>query len=242
VSPEGGYDGLALHHSASRSLVIVNRGTEGVQSIPDWLENLGASFLREPGPQLDDALDMLGASFEALGGDRVDQILIVGHSLGGALADAQGAYAAALFAQKGLTCPPVRVVGAASAGFAGPAQAVAERRGLQAHPNAPRFITHYIRAEDIVPHHPNRSVFGTDRKIASVYETRAQPPTAPHATGLEWRWLADLLRQHMPSLYFQFLEEPDDRHIWFSVKTGAYEGRDGGRPTWTPKLRRPKDW
>lgn len=242
VSPEGGYDGLALHHPASASLVIVNRGTEGLASLPDWMENVGAALFRAPGPQLDDALDLLVQAFEAVGGDRVRQILICGHSLGGALADAQGALAAPLFAARGLTCPPVKVVGVASAGFSHAAESLAAAKGLRADPAAGRFITHYIRAEDFVPHHPGRSVFGTDRVVASIYETRALPPNGPHATGLEWRWLADLLKQHVCSLYFQFLDEPGNRHIWYSARTDAFEARDGKRPTWKLKLRRPKDW
>ena len=168
VSPEGGYDGLALHHPSSGNLVIVNRGTEGLASLPDWMENVGAALFRAPGPQLDDALDLLIQAFESVGGERVRQILICGHSLGGALADAQGALAAPLFAARGLTCPPVKVVGVASAGFSHAAESLAAAKGLRADPAAAGFITHYIRAEDFVPHHPGRSVFGTDQVVASI--------------------------------------------------------------------------
>ena len=242
VSPPGGYDGLALHHPASRTLVIVNRGTEGFTSLPDWMANVGAVLFRNPGPQMDDALDLLLAAFDKVGGDAVGQILICGHSLGGALADAQGALAESLFAGRGQTCPPVRVVGVASAGFAHAAQSLAAARNLAISPRASSFITHYIRDEDPVPHHPGRSVFGTDQVVASVYETRGLPPPGPHSTGLQWSWLADLLLQHQRTLYFQFVDQSGGNHIWHSRNTGAFTPRPGHDPGWSPRLTRPDDW
>ena len=242
VSPASGYDGIALYHAASRSLVVLNRGTEGFNSLPDWMQNVGAALFRSPGPQLDDALDLMLDGFDLAGGDRVDHLLICGHSLGGALADAQGALAQALFAARGLTCPPIRVVGVASAGFAHAAESLAAARGLQISPDARQFITHYIRAEDLVPHHPGRSVFGTDRIVASVYECRGLPASGPHSTGLEWRWLPDLLKEHMRTLYFRFLGEGGGSHVWFSNNSKTFEVRPGHNPGWSPKLARPADW
>jgi hypothetical protein len=242
VSPAGGYDGIALYHAASRSLVVLNRGTEGLSSIPDWLQNVGAALFRSPGPQLDDALDLLLDGFEKAGADKVGQILICGHSLGGALADAQGALAQSLFAAKGLTCPPIRVVGVASAGFAHAAESLAAARGLQVSPDARHFITHYIRAEDFVPHHPGRSVFGTDQIVASIYEVRGLPPPGPHAVGLEWRWVADALKEHMRTLYFRFLDQGGGSHVWYSQQAKSFTVRPGHNPGWNPKMARPDDW
>jgi hypothetical protein len=206
------------------------------------MANVGAVLFRNPGPQLDDALDLLLAAFDKVGGDAVAQILICGHSLGGALADAQGALAEALFASRGLTCPPVRVVGVASAGFAHAAESLASARNLAISPRAAHFITHYIRAEDPVPHHPGRSIFGTDQVVASVYEARGLPPPGPHATGLEWRWLADLLLQHQRTLYFQFVGQSGGNHIWHSRNTGDFSPRSGHDPGWSPRFTRPDDW
>ena len=242
VSPPGGYDGIALFHAASRTLVVVNRGTEGLNSLPDWMQNVGAALFRNPGPQLDDALDLLLDGFTAAGADRVDHILICGHSLGGALADAQGALVQSLFASKGLTCPPTRVVGVASAGFAHAAESLAAAHGLQVSPGARNFITHYIRAEDFVPHHPGRSVFGTDQIVASVYEARGLPPPGPHSVGLEWRWVPDLLKEHMRTLYFQFIGQGGGQHIWYSLNSKTFEVRPGHDPGWSPKMVRPADW
>ncbi len=176
VSPAGGYDGIALYHPTSRSLVLLNRGTEGFKSLPDWMQNVGASLFGDPGPQLASAMDLLREGFDRAPADRVDQILICGHSLGGALSDAQGALAASALAKAGKTCPPVRVVGAASAGFARAARSYAEAEGLAPDPKAKAFITHYVRRSDVVTRHARRSVFGREVPIASVFETRHLAP------------------------------------------------------------------
>ena len=39
----GGYDGRALHHPASKTLILANRGTE-FTSFRDWEENFGAAI------------------------------------------------------------------------------------------------------------------------------------------------------------------------------------------------------
>ena len=85
VSAPGGYDGLAMRHAASRTLVIVNRGTEGITNVPDWVQNIRATLFQSPGPQMDSAMALLGDGFDKAQAGGVDQILICGHSLGGAL-------------------------------------------------------------------------------------------------------------------------------------------------------------
>jgi hypothetical protein len=240
---EGGYDGIALSHDLSATLVIVNRGTEGLRSFDDWKENIGAALFNAPGPQMDSAFKLLLDSYNALDPAKVAQILICGHSLGGALADAQGALAASLFDKNGLTCPPVKVVGVASAGFAHAAEGYAASQGLTPDPNAAHFITHYIRARDIVPHHPGRSVFGTDQIVASVYEARRQPQPGPHSQGQYWyEWLAEPLRQHDCNLYFAFYDQPGSNYVWYSHDADAYSVAPGAQPAWTPSLLRPDNY
>lgn len=241
VSPPGGYDGIALRHQASRTFVIINRGTEGIASVPDWVQNIRAALFRTPGPQMDSAMTLLAEGFDLARAKGVDRILICGHSLGGALADAQGALATSLLESRGLTCPPVRAVGIASAGFASAARGYAAARGLTPDPTAPAWITHYVRAEDLVPNHPARATFGTDRKIASVYEARRLPRPGPHGR-MEWRRVPDLLKQHMRTVYFRFLDETAARHLWYSFNSEGFEARDGAFPTWRRGLQRPDDW
>jgi hypothetical protein len=241
VSPPGGYDGLAMRHTASRTLVIVNRGTEGITNVPDWIQNIRATLFKTPGPQMDSAMTLLGDGFDKAKAKGVDQILICGHSLGGALADAQGALAKSFFAGRGMTAPPVRVVGVASAGFASAARGYAAARGLTPDPGAPAYILHYVRAEDLVPNHPGRAIFGADQKIASVYEARFLQQPGPHG-GMEWRRITDVLKQHMRTVYYRFFEESAARHIWFSANAKTFTARDGSSPSWRRGLQRPDDW
>lgn len=241
VSPPGGYDGLAMRHTASRTLVIVNRGTEGITNVPDWVQNIRATLFKSPGPQMDSAMTLLGEGFDKAQAKGVDRILICGHSLGGALADAQGALAKSFFAARGVTAPPVRVVGVASAGFASAARGYAAARGLAPDPAAPAYILHYVRGEDLVPTYPGRAIFGADQKIASVYEARFLRPPGPQPR-MEWRRVADVLKQHMRTIYYRFFDESGARHIWFSANAGTFTARDGAAPSWRRGLQRPDDW
>jgi hypothetical protein len=235
----GGYNGVALHHPASQTYIIVNRGTEGLKAIDDWQQNVGAALFNNPGPQMDSALQLLVDGFKAAPQNAVKQILICGHSLGGALADAQGAFAKAIFAQNALTCPPVRVVGIASAGFAHAAMALAFVRHLQPDADAPHFITHYVRAEDLVPHHPGRSVFGRDQTIASIFEARRQQANSGKSPGWEWHCICDLLREHDADLYWRFLSTPGANHVWYNSTKKTYEVRPGTRPSWLVRAGNP---
>jgi len=241
VSPPGGYDGIAMRHAASRTLVVVNRGTEGISSISDWLQNIKAGVLHTPGLQMDPAMGLLGDGFDMARAKGVDQILICGHSLGGALADVQGALAKSFIASRGHTCPPVRVVGVASAGFAAAGRRYAADRNLTPDPGAQGYILHYVRGEDLVPTYSGRGIFGVDQKIASAYEARNVQRRGPRP-GWEWRRVADPLLQHQRSLYYQFFGESTARHIWFSRNAKTFTARNGATPAWREGLQRPDDW
>jgi hypothetical protein len=225
--------------------VVVNRGTEGFRSFDDWMENIGAALFSAPGPQMDSAFQLLldGYQKAVAAGLAVDQILICGHSLGGALADAQGAFAASLFEKNGLKCPPVRVIGVASAGFAHAAEAYAQTKGLTVATDAAHFITHYIRAQDAVPHHAGRSVFGTDQIVASVFEARRQPQPGPHSQGQYWyERIVDFLREHSCNLYFKFYDQPGSSYLWYSHDADAYTVGAGAQPQFEHSMTRPDDY
>lgn len=235
----GGYDATALHHPASRSLVIANRGTEGFRSFADWWANVSAVLLHDPDSQIIPALGFLRRAVDACVAAALpaDQLLITGHSLGGGLADIQGALARAVAPAAPAA---IRVVGVASAGFANAGAGYAFRNGLALDPAAPGFIKHYVRELDLVPHHPARSVFGQDHKIASVWQARRAKP--PHGDIWEYTTVYDFLRNHDYRLYCEYLMLGMDHHLWYSQKAKAVTARAGEYPTWDHTFIQPDDY
>lgn len=239
VSPVGGYDGIALHHAASRTLVIVNRGTELTGD--DWWQNFGAAVIKSPGRQIWDAKQLVvdGLALAGAQGLTVANLLLTGHSLGGALAEAQALLSPSLLPD-GLK-DRVACVGVASAGFGGAVGNFADLYGMTLHADPAAIITHYVRARDVVPHHPGRKVFGREVQVASVFETRLQ--TSYKTPPPRWALVADILRNHSARLYLTFLDEPGaTRHLWYSRQTDACTARDKPRPGWTTRGIRPADW
>ncbi|MET3667979.1 hypothetical protein [Caulobacter sp. 1776] len=205
ANEKGGYDAVVVHHPASNVLVIANRGTEGFRSFDDWRANVEAALEKDPRRQVIPALTFVDrvAKASQAAGLAPRELLIVGHSLGGALADIQGAFAKAIWP----TAPPVRVVGIASAGFANSVAAYAALQGWTPAATAPAFITHYARGKDAVPHHPKRKVFGTDRPIASIWQCYEELPSKG---GAPTYWAdTDFLRNHDVTLYWRHLAIPN---------------------------------
>lgn len=234
----GAYDGIALHHPASRSLVFVNRGTETTDA--DWYQNIGAALLAKPGAQIPGAARLVKAGVKAArdAGLAVDSVLFTGHSLGGALAEAQALLSPSLL-PAGLQAG-VRALGLASAGFGAAVKAYALDKGLTVHGAPASIITHYVRKEDLVPRHPGRQVFGREVKIASVFETRLQ---ATHKSTPRWTCLNDRLGNHSSRSHLTFLDEPGaSRHVWYSRNAKDWSARSGATPGWRAKNIRPADW
>lgn len=235
----GGYDAVALHHPASRSLVVVNRGTEGFKSFADWWANISAALLYDPDSQIVPALEFLRRAVDACVAAQLpaDQLLITGHSLGGGLAEAQGALARAVAP----AAPAViRVVGVASAGFANAVAGYAHRNSLALAPEPTSFITHYVRELDAVPHHPARSVFGREIEIACVWQAKRGKP--PHGDIWEYTTIFDFLRNHSSALYCEYLNLGMASHLWYSREAKRVSPRDGEYPTWDHSFIKPKDY
>lgn len=235
----GGYDAAALHHPPSRSLVVVNRGTEGFKSFPDWWANVSAALFQDPDRQIEPAVDFLREAIDACRqrGLPADQLLITGHSLGGGLAEIQGMLARAASAH---APPDIRVVGVASAGFANAAAGFAHRKNLSLDRAVEGAIKHYVRELDAVPHHPFRSIFGKDVKIASVWQAKRAKP--PKGEIWEYTTVYDFLRNHDQTLYCEHLSLGTDHHLWYSQKTRMVEPRTGEYPTWDHTFIMPPDF
>ena len=153
------------------------------------------------------------------------------------MADALCGLGRSALAPHGFGTRPISGLGIASAGFSNAARAYAAQVGLTVNEVDGDAISHFIRKEDAVPHHPGRSIFGRDNLIASVYTgSFGQSGKWPQAM---YSWVADWLDNHQQLLHFKFLIEPDSRHVWRDA-AGAYDPRDGGRPAWKkPQQMRP---
>lgn len=233
----GGYDGIAFHHPASSTLIFISRGTETTDA--DWYQNIGAALLRKPGEQVPAAVRLVKAGVKAARDQNltVGSVLFTGHSLGGAMAEAQALLSPSIL-PAGLQAG-ARAVGIASAGFGAAVKAYALDQGMTVHGSPATIITHYVRKEDLVPNHPGRQVFGREVKIASVYETRLQ---AQHKSTPRWTCLTDILGNHNSRNHLTFLDEPATRHIWHSRNGKEWFGRDGATPGWKAKNIRPADY
>lgn len=217
-----GYDALTLHHPASRTLIIANRGTE-FTSFKDWKQNFGAAIFGHAGTQIPVACKVLQQSIGAMNtqGLAVDRLLFVGHSLRGALAEAQGLLCLRYIPDR--LKAAVNVVGVASAGFGAAIIPYAEKYAMEVYPRPQDTFTHYVRREDLVPHHPGRVSLGRQVELASLYQALAYKPHK--SPSFEYRRDSDRLANHSSATYLEFWNDRDDCFIW--LRDGQYQRRDG---------------
>lgn len=206
-----GYDAFAFYAPGPGELVIVNRGTD---SELDWLLNFKTAVLRDARTIIG-ALDYALAAHAALvaRGVAIRRVTFTGHSLGGAMAEAQ----AALFrAAAGLPGDlPIACTGFASAPFAGAIRAVAAERGLGGvDSQAIAASRHYIRPND--PIH-GAEIAGT--RLARVVAddlnlygvVRQRHGAGP--SGFETYTLIGNPIAHDSFLYFHFWNRSGEFHI-----------------------------
>jgi len=231
----GGYDGRALHHPASKTLILANRGTE-FTSFRDWEENFGAAIFGHAGTQIPAACKLLADALHRMEVDglAVEEVLFVGHSLGGALAEAQARLCLSYLPERLKT--HARAVGVASAGFGAAIVPFAQKYQLTLHPSPESIVTHYVRKQDVVPHHPGRVSLGREVGMASLYHAmRYQPYKSP---GWEYKRDCDLLANHSIGTHLQFWGDGDDCFIW--CKGDDFTMRPGAAPRWSHGMREPK--
>ncbi|WP_164467285.1 lipase family protein [Caulobacter flavus] len=206
-----GYDAFAFYAPGPAELVVVNRGTD---SELDWLLNFKTAVLTDTRTVVA-ALDYALAAHAALvaRGVAVRRVTFTGHSLGGAMAEAQ----AALFrVAAGLPDHlPIACTGFASAPFAGAIRAVAAARGLGAlDAQAIAASRHYIR--------PNDPIHGTEiagTRLARVIAddlnlygvTRQRHGTGP--SSFETYTLIGNPIAHDSFLYFHFWNRAGEFHL-----------------------------
>lgn len=221
-----GYDAFCFYAPGPAELVVVNRGTD---SELDWLLNFKSAVLQDT-RTVNAALAYALAAHAALvaRGLPVNRVAFTGHSLGGAMAEAQ----AALFRQAANLSPnfPITATGFASAPFADAIRAVAIARGGAVDAQAIAASRHYIRPND-----PIRltdvagtrlaAVVGEDLNLYAVVKQTNGPPKSAFDTFS----LIGMPIAHDSFLYHQFWDRNGPFHIVRHLK-GAFHLWDGEAP------------
>lgn len=232
ASPEdSGYDGAALLHAPSGTLIALNRGTELSRSLSDVAQTVAAAVLDLDLGQIHDAVTFAADAWIKSGDAAPMRFKALGHSLGGGLAEAQVAFVADAIRAAGGQ-PPVSIsgMGLASVGFKDALRDFGARRGwtLQ-HARVAEAMTHFLRREDVVERLRFTDRIGSRTFIASAYET--QFLTADNGRGRVWKIEPDEIRNHEPLLYYRFLGVDDDMHlVWRWSRSKDVQTRAGDKP------------
>ncbi|CAN5437932.1 hypothetical protein BH10PSE4_BH10PSE4_25670 [soil metagenome] len=235
-----GYDGYALIHQPSNTLVVGNRGTEGSRSLTDWLEDAGDALFDRGKGQMADALAFLVRAVQTAAPARIDKILAVGHSLGAALAELQASLGRRVLQNAGLPPAPIAAIGFGSAGFKSAIFAYAGTFNLTIDPGAPAACVNYTRARDAVHVlQPRWAVMGSVVPCASVYTTILSRTGNPKDQVAYFQPTADLLENHRMDLYCGWWQLGADHHLYRPWRTKAYEVREGAEANWRPSVGRP---
>ncbi|MBI1686333.1 lipase family protein [Caulobacter hibisci] len=221
-----GYDAFAFYAPGPAELVVVNRGTD---SELDWLLNFKSAVLHDTRTVTAALAYALAAHAELVArGLPVNRVTFTGHSLGGAMAEAQ----AALFRQAA-SLPvtlPISATGFASAPFAAAIRIVAAARGGVVDAQAIAASRHYIRPND--PIHLTdvagtrlAPVIAEDLNLYGVVKQTNGPPKSAFDTfSLIGNPIA-----HDSFLYHQFWDRNGAFHIVRHLK-GAFHLWDEAEP------------
>jgi hypothetical protein len=232
ASPEeSGYDGAALLHEPSGTLIALNRGTELSRSLSDVAQTVAAAILDLDLGQIHDAVTFAASAWIDPAAEAPKRFKALGHSLGGGLAEAQVAFLPDAVRAAGGQ-PPVSIsgLGIASVGFKDALRGFGERRGwaLQ-HARVAEAMTHFLRKEDVVERLRFTDRIGSRTFIASAYET--QFLTADNGRSRVWKIEPDEIRNHEPLLYYRFLGVDEDLHlVWRWSRSKDVQTRAGAKP------------
>lgn len=213
-----GYDGVAFYRPGAAELLIVNRGTE---TEADWLSNIG-SILGGDTRSSKAAIAYAVACVKAVrdANKPLDRVTCTGHSLGGAMAEAQ----AALLNTRLADPVTVTATGFASAGFRKSLTAMATPADLNA---ALTHSRHYTRVND-----PITNTYGSSPPWASlntirvnVYEVvRRRVDNAPDSKEY---YVDSTPLAHSSYLYFYLWDQDGSGH-YFRTYTGGHLRRRQG--------------
>lgn len=223
----GGYDGLAAVHRPTRTLVIANRGVEGFSNIVDLEAAFAMHQGRGAGSPMVRALDFL-AEARAAAGD-ISEILCVGHSMGGGLAEAQVALARPWLTAAGAGFDgPIWGAGFGSAAFGDAIAELAQAKGFAIEPDIKLEMSHHVRSEDLIwRNFGARKMLGTRYFCADVWRWRFNPSTG-RATPY-WQLACDQLENHMMALYSAWFDR--EPHDFILRRDAGYELREDQRPS-----------
>ncbi|MFT3726068.1 MAG: hypothetical protein QM773_21085 [Hyphomonadaceae bacterium] len=229
-----GYDAAVYFHAASGVLAFVNRGTDGLRSMKDWIESSAAALTaRFDGPLKASVLFAIDtikkiSSAKGLAGVKIDAVTEVnctGHSWGGALSEAQVALTQAIGAKNGLAISQAFYgTGFASAGFADAIRAYAAAEGVQIEDDMHWLVNHFIRGADAILLQPNHKLLGEFYAIPGIYLS-GQVPSA-NGRGFEYGLNAPILTNHDAGLYFDQFELRGPKHL-FQKRNGSFLLCDG---------------
>jgi hypothetical protein len=232
-----GYDAAALHHTETQTLVILNRGTEWSEK-EDLLQHATGAVSGEDYGQIEDALSFMGEMWKKHSAKSVE-IKVVGHSLGGALAEAQVCLGAAAMTARNIEPPrDIFGIGIASAGYWGAIQDLAQRRKYAINTDT-SDITHYVRGRDVIQELFLTDRFGSVSWRGSIFQASWEKKNGPHG-GRHWEPIAHSIHNHDCCTYFEHFDVGVDRHIVWRWRAELYERRDGERAPPYPNFQVPK--
>ena len=226
-STDSGYDAVALMHNKTKTLVILNRGTEWSEA-EDILQNCAAILSGQDYGQIQDALDFMTSMWVAQSA-KATEIKVVGHSLGGGLAEAQVFLGAS--AMRADDVDPPRDIfgnGNASAGYKDAIVDFAARRNYEINPDK-SDITHYLRKHDVVQSIGLDERIGSVTRLGSVFQASLRRKPGPHG-GHRWEPFPETIHNHDCCTYFEQFGVLPSRHVLWRWRAERYEVRDGSEP------------
>jgi hypothetical protein len=215
-----GYDAVVVHHPASRALIYVNRGAEGLKSPEDWIEAAAAALLAKFDGPLKHSVDFLDSTMRQLASTNglngvlaaeVDEVLATGHSWGGALSEAQVVFGPSVIGEY-FNSLPIAGLGVGSAGFGTAIKAMARARNVAVPADMHWKMHHYIRRADPVLAQPNHSVLGQVNLEPSIFKSSTYVPH--RSTQVQYLVLTPALLNHSAEMYFEHFDLPDDQHLY----------------------------